>query len=94
MILPPLSMWLRVESPEHRPVRLWLPLFLLWLLLLPIVVFVLTLTIVADLALFLVGERYHRYTLLLLGCFQLLAETRGMVVRFRGDRSVVDLTIA
>ena len=93
-IVPPLSMWLHVESPVgSRGFRMWLPLFLVWLLLLPLVVLVLIVTMLVDTALFLAGERYHHYTLLLVRCFQVLAETRGTVVRVRGDRSIVDLTI-
>jgi len=34
----PLMAVLRVERPERRRVRLWLPLFLLWLLALPVLV--------------------------------------------------------
>jgi len=34
----PLMVVLRVERPERRRVRLWLPLFLLWLLALPVLV--------------------------------------------------------
>lgn len=95
MILPPLSMWLRVERPDRpRPVRIWLPLFLVWLLLLPLIVLVLLMTLIVDLVLFIAGERYHHYSLLLLNCFQVLAETRGTVVRIRGEQTIVDLAIS
>ena len=40
MSIPPLSMWLTVDRPDGRPIRLWLPLFLIWLLLLPFLVIV------------------------------------------------------
>jgi uncharacterized membrane protein len=93
MILPPLSMWLDVASPGHRRVRLWLPLFLVWLLLVPLALLALVLAIVADLVLLLAGRPYHHYTLLLLGCFAVLAATRGTVVRVNGDDAVVDLAI-
>jgi len=93
-MMPPLTMWLHIESPGHRNVRLWLPLFLLWLLLLPLMLLVLVITAVIDLALIIVGERYHHYTLLLLGCLGLLADTRGMVVRVHAaDRSIVNVVI-
>ena len=39
--MPPLWLWLQVQAPERRPVRVWLPLFLVWLLLLPFAVLVL-----------------------------------------------------
>jgi hypothetical protein len=34
----PMLAVLRVEGPERRRVRLWLPLFLLWLLALPVLI--------------------------------------------------------
>ena len=93
-MIPPLSLWLHVESPKNRTVRLWLPLFLLWLLLLPLFVLALAATVLTDVVLLLVGASYHGYTLLLLGCCQLLAETRGLVVRVNGPETIVNLTIA
>lgn len=93
MILPPLSMWLSFGGSGQQRRRLWLPLFLLWLLLLPIVVLAFAVTIVLDLALALTARPYHRYTLLLLGVIQLVAETRGMVIRVHADDSIVDVSI-
>lgn len=93
--LPPLTLWVRVERPDReRPFRLWLPLFLLWLVLLPLVVLVLAFTLVADAVLLLTGDRYHHYTLLLLGCFQTLAASRGTVVRVNGEHTIVRMTLA
>jgi len=92
MNLPPLSLWLAVDSPERRPVRLWLPLFLVWLLLLPLVVLALVGTVLADVILAIVGQRYHYYTLLLLGCCEVIGDTRGLVVSIRSDGSNVDMT--
>jgi hypothetical protein len=95
MILPPATLWVRVTSPERRrPVRLWLPLFLLWLILLPLLLLTLVIAAVVDVVLLVVGEPYHRYTLLLIRCLQLLAETRGTVVRVNSRHTVVDVTIA
>ncbi len=94
-MIPPLMIWLHVETPEReRQLRLWLPLFLVWLLLLPLWLLALSCTILADLILYIVGARYHRYTLLLLGVSGLLADMRGTVVRVNGERTVVDVTIA
>ena len=93
MIVPPLSMWLHIASPGHRTVRLWLPLFLLWLLLLPLLVLAFVLTILTDVVLSVAGRSYHHYTLLLLGCMGLLAETRGMVIRVNSEDSIVDVAI-
>jgi len=91
MNLPPLSMWLAIDSPDRRPVRLWLPLFLVWLLLLPLVVLALVGTVLADLVLAIAGQRYHHYTLLLLGCCEAVGDARGMVVRIESNGSNVDM---
>jgi hypothetical protein len=93
-MIPPLWLWVHVESPTDRPVRLWLPLFLVWLLLLPFFVIALAATALTDVVLLLAGVAYHRYTMLLLGCCRLLAETRGLVVRVNRPGTVVDVTIA
>lgn len=92
-MIPPLLLWLDIRPPDQRRVRLWLPLFLVWLLLLPLLVLVLVVTAVVDLALLLFGRRYHHYTLLYLGCWQALAATRGLVVRVNGDNAIVDVAI-
>ncbi|MFA5844007.1 MAG: hypothetical protein WC971_04160 [Coriobacteriia bacterium] len=92
-MFPPMLLYLRAGKPESQRVGLWLPLFLVWLILLPIVLFVLALTILADVVLYLVGERYHHYTLLLLGCFGVLAATRGMTVRVYSSENVVDIDL-
>ncbi len=94
MILPPWSMWVRVASPGRRGVWIWLPLFLVWLSLLPFALLALALTLVADLALLLAGREYHHYTLLLLRSLGLLAATRGMAVRIHSKGSIVDLNIS
>lgn len=93
MILPPASMWLRVAPHGRRGHRLWLPLFLLWLLLSPVVVVAFAVTGLIDVVLFVTARSYHHYTRLLFRTLALLADTRGMVVRVNADDSVVDLTI-
>lgn len=92
-MIPPLSLWVHVESPEHRNVRIWLPLFLVWLLLVPVMVLAFAITIVVDIALYVVGRPYHRYTLLLLGILGLVSDTRGTVVRINNADAIVDVTI-
>lgn len=46
----PLMAVLRVERPARRRVRLWLPLFLLWLLVLPVLIVTLPIVAVIQLA--------------------------------------------
>jgi hypothetical protein len=93
MNLPPLVLDLRVVRPERRPVHLWLPLFLLWPLVLVLGVLALLLTMVADGVLFVLGRRYHHYTVLLVRSFATLGETRGMVIRFSNEKTAVDMTV-
>ena len=93
MNVPPLVLDLRVVRPERRPVHLWLPLFLLWPLALVLGVLALLLTMVADGVLFVLGRRYHHYTILLVRSFATLGETRGMVVRFSNEKTAVDMTV-
>ena len=65
MSMPPAILDLRIRQPEGRPVHVWLPLFLLWPLALVLGVLALVLTILADVVLYVVGQPYHHYTLLL-----------------------------
>jgi hypothetical protein len=92
-MFPPMLLYLRHGDPETAGPGIWLPLFLVWLLLLPIAVLAFVLTMVADVVLFLVGERYHHYTLLLLGCLGLLGAMRGTVVHVRDRENVVDFDL-
>lgn len=93
MNLPVYLIDMTIAPNDRRPFRLWLPLFLLWPLLLVFAVLSLVLTILADIALWAMGRPYHRYTLLLIGCFQLLAEVRGTSVHVHTTETLVDLTI-
>jgi len=93
MNVPPLVLDLRVVRPERRPVRLWLPLFLLWPLALVLGAVALLLTLVADGVLLVLGRRYHHYTVLLVRSFETLGETRGMVIRFSNEKTAVDMTV-
>ncbi len=93
-ILPPFVVNVRVREPESRGFHIWLPLFLLWPLLLIIGGFVLAVSVLVDFGLLISGARYHHYTLLLLRCIQLLAEVRGTHAHIRSsDSSVVDVDI-
>lgn len=89
----PMVLDLHVAKPDRRIVRLWLPLFLIW----PLVVLLLALPLLVlalvDAVLFLVGQRYHHYTLLVLGALWLLADTRGMVMHFTDGDTAVDVTV-
>ena len=93
MNVPPAILHLVVARPGGRPVRLWLPLFLLWPLALALGVLALLITIVADVVLFLLGRRYYHYTILLARIFALFGETRGMDIRINNEKETFNLTV-
>ena len=93
MNVPPLVLDLRVVRPQRRPVRLWLPLFLLWPFALVLAVLALAVALVADGVLLALGRRYHHYTVLLVRSIATLGETRGMVIRFSNQETAVDMTV-
>jgi len=93
MNIPPAILDLRVAPPDKRSIHIWLPLFLLWPVLLVLGVLSLVFTILADVVLILLGRRYHHYTVLLVRLFGMLGDTRGMVIRINEGTTVVDMTI-
>ncbi|OGH05737.1 MAG: hypothetical protein A2W22_02055 [Candidatus Levybacteria bacterium RBG_16_35_11] len=52
----PLLLRIRVRNEDHRGVNLWLPLFLLWLIVLPLLVALLPLVLLAALILWPSGK--------------------------------------
>jgi small-conductance mechanosensitive channel len=92
-MFPPMLLYLRIGSFERPGVGLWLPLFLVWLILLPILALVAVATMLVDVALFLAGRDYHHYTMLLLHGLGLLGATRGTVVSIRADKHVIDVEL-
>ena len=90
-MFPPMLLHLRFGAPGRH--GLWLPLFLLWLLVLPFAVVVLLIAMVADALLFLGGASYHRTTLALLRCLGVLAASRGTSVRVRADDRAVEIDL-
>jgi hypothetical protein len=86
-------MRLRVASPDHRPVRLWLPLVLVWLLLAFLLALPLLVAVLVDLVLWLAGARYHHYSTLIVATLGLLGEIRGTVIRIKDDKTDIHMTI-
>ncbi len=84
---------MRVKEEDSRSFSIWLPIFLLWPLLLPLVTLALVGTLIADLVLLLAGARYHHYTLFVLRSLCLLAAARGTHVRANNDGSLVNVDI-
>ena len=93
MILPPWLIDVKVREADAKGFRIWLPLFLLWPLLFLLLAIALVFTLLADVVLFITGQRYHHYTLLLLGCMKVLAETRGTYADVNGPDAVVRVRI-
>lgn len=79
--LPPWVIAVSVDKPGVRRFRMWLPLFLLWPLLLLAMVLVLAGTLIADFVLLIAGARYHHYTLLVINALAVLGAARGTHVR-------------
>ena len=92
-MVPPMLLYVRVGTLERPGFGIWLPLFLVWLILLPIVVLVLLITMVVDVVLFLVNQPYHHYTLLLFRCFGVLGATKGTVVSIRSVENVINIDL-
>ncbi len=76
MKMPPLLVAMRIVERGQTKVRLWLPLFLLWPILLPFVILTLLGTVIVDGFRFLAGHK-GAYTRLAVGVLGLLGETRG-----------------
>lgn len=76
MRMPPFWMSMRVTDQDHTKFRLWLPLCLLWLLVLPFFLLALVVTILADLITLPMGNRFG-FTRLVLGVVAMLGAARG-----------------
>ena len=91
--LPPHVIDVRIRARETGGFRIWLPLVLLWPLLLVLLLLVLPFTVLADIILWVVGARYHHYTLLVLNSMRLLAEARGTRAHIDSDDALVIVDI-
>jgi len=87
-MLPPLVARVRVRTRRHA-FRLWVPLFLAWLLLLPLLA---PLVLVALLVTAVALPRW-RCAALLRGVYATLCETRGTCVEVEGDATQVFVTL-
>jgi hypothetical protein len=92
MKYPPYLVSMRIVDEERTKFRLWLPLFILWPLLLVLLLLTLVATLLADLFSLISGHR-PGYTRLLLGVLGVVGETRGTEV-FIQDKSRHGRTVA
>lgn len=76
MRCPPYLVSLRVEEMGHTKIRLWLPVFILWPLLVALLLVAAVIAMLADLVTAVSGKR-PGYTRLLFGCLSVAGEARG-----------------
>ncbi|MHB9148888.1 MAG: hypothetical protein ACYC33_02200 [Thermoleophilia bacterium] len=93
MKLPPVLTLVRIARPGRRGFGLWVPVFLLWPLLLVIGLLALAVAALADAVLLAGGRTYHHYTALIAGAFALLGQTRGTTVRVAGPTTDIHIEI-
>jgi hypothetical protein len=89
-MIPPMVMRVQVREPGKRGFRIWLPLFLLWLVLALLAVPLLILALLADAVLVLAGRRL-RLTRTILAVWGLVCQMRGLrvdVTSQKGDGGV------
>jgi len=92
MNAPPVVVDVRVAEAAGRKVHLWLPVFVLWPLLLLVGGLAIAAAVLVDAALFAMGRPY-RFTALVLGCFDAVGEARGTQVLIDSKGRSVDVTV-
>jgi hypothetical protein len=91
--MPPSLVALTVGRRNRRPLRLWLPVFLLWPLLAVLGPIALALAFLVD-AVCRASRRHQGHaTGMVLGAFATLAEARGLLVRVNGPERTFELTV-
>ena len=90
----PSIMNLRIEDGNQFRLRLWLPLFLVWPVVLVLFLILLPFLVVAEVVLRLTNVQIYLFRLLG-GVFSLLSALRGLTVRVKSVRSssIVDVVI-
>jgi small neutral amino acid transporter SnatA (MarC family) len=85
---------LRIEDGNKFRLRLWLPLFLVWPVVLVLFLILLPFLVVAEVVLRLTNVQIYLFRLLG-GVFSLLSALRGLTVRVKSVRSssIVDVVI-
>jgi small neutral amino acid transporter SnatA (MarC family) len=85
---------LRIQSGSHFKLRLWLPVFIVWPILLVLFLLLLPFLVIADFVLFVTGVRIKLFRILG-GVLSVLSAMRGTVVRVNSPKSdsIVNVTI-
>jgi hypothetical protein len=92
MNVPPAVVDVHVAEAGGRRLHLWLPVFVLWPLLLLLGGLAVAVAVLADTVLFVIG-RPNRLTSFVLGCFSAVGETRGTQVSVDNKSRTVDVTV-
>lgn len=95
MKLPPYLMYMKIINEKGRGFGMWLPVFLLWPLVLILYVFLLPFLLLADFGLYLARQPFHRFTRFVTEVLMILPETRGVTVDIKDGSSshVVKFTV-
>jgi hypothetical protein len=88
MKLPPYLVAMRVVQEQRTKIRLWLPLFLLWPLILPFVLLTLIGTVIVDAFRFIAGRK-GAYSRLVVGVLGILGEIRGTEIFVQDSKNTV-----
>jgi hypothetical protein len=90
---PPVLLDLHVAAPGHRRVHVWLPLVLLWPLLLLLGAVGVVLAAWVDAVLMITARRRPVYARLLWGLLLVAADTRGLQVKIENADTTVRVTV-
>jgi hypothetical protein len=79
-IMPPWLIDVRVKEPGKKGFRIWVPFVIFWPLMLALGLVALVVSAILDAVLFIVGAKYHHFTMLLISFIEVFSECRGMKV--------------
>ena len=92
MRFPPCLVGVKIAEEERTRFRIWLPLFVLWPLLLALVLLALIGALFADGVLIIIGQK-HGYSRLIFGCLEIMGASRGVEVSVRDKHHTVAVTV-
>jgi hypothetical protein len=93
MRLPPYLVYLKIKDEDSHGFGMWLPVFLLWPLVLILFLIVLPFLLLADFVLYLTNQAWQQVTTIVIAALMLLPETRGMAVDIHHDNRAVKFTV-
>jgi hypothetical protein len=92
MSFPPSLLYLKIRDDKEDGIGIWLPLFLLWPLIMIILALVFLLTSLVDFFMFMAGASYHGLTRLVFGVMVTTFELRGLKVHVENAEHHVNIT--